>query len=330
MGDLLTDVVARLADFGVDAEVRTTPSRSPEVEGVRVRLSRGTSRQEYTLLPRHAATLSDLGVANHNLPTIATATFLSPRSADSFRRAGVQYVDAVGNAWVEFGDVLIDVRGRRPSQDLGPRPRRTAGNLFSTARAKVAFTLLAWPALWEAPQRELARAAGVSLGQANNALALFRESGFGPGASGQRATLLDLWTAAFPSGLAQKLALATYRGSVDSVEKVHAEEAVFVSGEAAAGALLRPASLTIYVEQFDPRLPIVNRWRSDGPPNIVVRRKFWTTPDSETHDYDGPLTGVRNAPWPLVYADLLAGDDPRVRNTAKAWRDRFAGSDEHA
>lgn len=220
--------------------------------------------------------------------------------------------------------MLIDIRGRRPSPDIGRGPRGTAGNLFSTARAQVAFTLLAWPSLWDAPQRDVKRAAGVSLGQANNTLMLFRESGLGPGSGGQRSELLNLWAAAFPSGLAQKLTLATYRGQVGPVEKVHAEDAVFISGEEAAGELLRPASLTIYVEQLDPRLPILNRWRSDGPPNIVVRRKFWTTPETATHDYDGPLTGVRNAPWPLVFADLLASDDPRVRSAAAEWRKRFA------
>lgn len=324
MRDWLANFVTQLADFGVRVELDSDTRRPPKSGSTTVRLARSASRQEYALLLRQRASLIDLGVADDNLPTMVAATFISPRSADSFRRAGIQYVDAAGNAWVEFGDVLIDVRGRRPSPDVRRRPRATAGNLFSTARAQVAFALLAWPSLWDAPQRDLARAAGVSLGQANNALVLFRESGLGPGSSGHRAELLNLWAAAFPSGLAQKLTLVTYRGSVGPVEKVHAEDAVFVSGEAAAGDLLRPASLAIYVEQLDPRLPIVNRWRSDGSPNIVVRRKFWTTPETSTHDYDGPLTGVRNAPWPLVFADLLASDDPRVRSTAAEWRKRFA------
>jgi len=328
MRDLLADVVARLADFGVRSELDDTPS--PHSAFTKMRLARGASAQDYALQVQQRALLKDRGIADGDLPRIVAATFISPRSADAFRRGGIQYVDTAGNAWVEFGDVLIDVRGRRPSPQLEAHPRGSTGNLFSTGRAQVAFALLAWRSLWDAPQRELARVAGVSLGHANDALALFREAGFNPASSGQRADLLYLWAAAFPSGLAQKLTLATYRGAADSLEKVQGEDAVFVSGEAAAGDLLRPATLTIYVEQLDPRLPIVNRWRSDGPPNIVVRRTFWTTPESATYDYDGPLTGVRNTPWPLVYADLLASDDPRTRNAAHQWRDRFAGSDEHA
>ncbi len=323
MADVIEQVAARLDELGIEAEVADTSKPYPPRHTPTIVLRRGRSRQEYALIARRRVSLTDVGTTETDLPIFAATSSIAPKTAESFRRAGVQYTDAAGNAWVRFDDVLIDVRGRRLANDHGPHPR-TTGNLFSTARARVAFALLAWPALWDAPQRELAGAASVSLGQANNALALFRESGFGPAQGGRSAELLNLWAAAFPSGLAQKLIIATYRGSADSVQKVHAEDAAFISGELAVKELLRPASLTIYIEQFDPRLPIVNRWRSDGPPNIVLCHKFWTTPKHASHDYDGPFTGMRNAPWPLVYADLLASDDPRVRAASKEWRRQFA------
>src|SRR5664280_492175 len=126
------------------------------------------------------------------------------------------------------------------------------------------------------------------------------------------------------AGLATKLTLAQYRGESGPVKDVHSDDPVFVSGESAAEDLLRPATLTLYVEELDPRLPVVNKWRSDGPANIVVRRKFWQAPN----DNDGALAGVRPTPWPLVYADLVTSDDPRVRTVARQWRDRFAGHDQ--
>ena len=97
-----------------------------------------------------------------------------------------------------------------------------------------------------------------------------------------------------------------------------------VSGEGAAADLVRPTALTIYVAELDPMLPVKNRWRSDGDANITVRSKFWTTPPDEAHDYDGPLAGLRNAPAVLVYADLMASDNPRVRSVAPEWRSRIA------
>ena len=203
---------------------------------------------------------------------------------------------------------------------------RAGVHLFSAARAQVGFALLQWPELWKGTQREAAGAAGVSLGQANSTLSMLREAGFGPGGHRTAPELLDLWTAAFPSGLARKLVLAHYNGPVERLAKVDAENPDFlagadVSGEAAAADFVRPTSLTIYVEHLDPQMAIKNRWRADGVANITVRRKFWRTPAGEP-DYDAPLTGLREAPDVLVYADLAASEDPRVRTAARDWRQR--------
>lgn len=136
--------------------------------------------------------------------------------------------------------------------------------------------------------------------------------------------LLDLWAAAFPAGLAHRLTLATYRGEIGQAT-VDADGPVFLSGEAAVTDLLKPTSLTIYVVDLDPRLPVVNRWRSDGEPNIIVRRKFWNAPGVD----ENVPAGAEAAPWPLVYADLFASDDPRVRSAAKQWRDRHTRPEQH-
>ncbi|GAB3655577.1 type IV toxin-antitoxin system AbiEi family antitoxin [Actinocorallia lasiicapitis] len=326
MRDPLAGFDSALGAFGVAVSTGSGLQAVPYAQAVAVRLERGTSSQSYALLYGPEVRLADAGrFHGHDLPSLIFTTFLSPRSAEALRRIGVQYVDTAGNAWVEFGDVLIDIRGRSRPPAAAPPKRSTAGNLFSAGRAQVVFALLAWPQLWDASQRELAGAAGVSLGQVHNARALLAEAGYGKELSAQTA-LLDLWAGTFPTGLAKKLALATYRGDVAEVRKAAPEDAVFVSGESAATDLLRPATLTLYVEELDPRLPIVNKWRSDGPGNILVRHKFWHAPD----DSDAPSAGLRIAPWPLVYADLAVSDNPRVRSVAKEWRQRFAGPDQHA
>jgi len=323
MDELLARFAARLSDLGVTAGVGSALPAGPGAQATTVRLTRGTSTRAYRLLYGPVVSLADAGLASGvEPPTLVFTSFMTPRSAAAFRRAEVQYLDLVGNAWVQFDGVLLDVRGRPRPDDLPVPAHKPAGNLFSTARAQVAFALLAWPALWEATRRDLAHAAGVSLGQAHNALALLTEAGYRRDpARPEQTELLDLWAAAFPTGLATKLTLAQYRGQIGPAGDVQSNDPVFVSGESAAEELLRPASLTLYVQELDPRLPVVNKWRSDGPANIVVRRKFWHAPN----DSDGALAGVRPAPWPLVYADLVTSDDPRVRSVARQWRDHFAG-----
>lgn len=316
MSDRLSWPESRLDELGI----RATFLSSPRPRGAEIRLARGASAQQYSLLEGPAISAADIARASTaDLPVLVLTTYAAPRTIDMFRRVGVQYLDAAGNAWIAFGDVLVDVRGRpRPDHAI---PKRAASNLFSSGRAQVVCALLAWPHLWFASRRDVARAAGVSTGQAHNALALLAEAGYDSVEVGPRQTsLLDLWAAAFPTGLAQSLTLASFHGGIDEIKVAKPGDIAFVSGEVAVNDVLRPATLTLYVDELDPRLPVVNRWRADGKPNIVVRRAFWHAPDeNELAD------GLNIAPWPLVYADLLSGDDPRVRAAATQWRDRHAG-----
>jgi hypothetical protein len=191
----------------------------------------------------------------------------------------------------------------------------------------VVLVLLAWPQFADANVRDIAKASGVSLGQAHDTLAMLNESGYLPHGSGtlyRRRELLEHWTAAYPTGLGPQLALASFGGEPHDVRKVNADDPVFTSGESAATDLVGPETVTIYVKSLDPRLPIVNRWRADREPNIFVRKKFWSSPYND----DGPLVGFRPAPWPLVYADLMASGEPRQREVAREWRDRHLGPNE--
>jgi hypothetical protein len=137
--------------------------------------------------------------------------------------------------------------------------------------------------------------------------------------------LLDYWTAAYSSGLARRLALAQFHGDPNRpVTQPDTDQPLFFSGESAEGTeIARPATLTIYLASLDPRLAVANRWSSspERVANVFVRRKFWTTP----RPGDGSRSAAaRNAPWPLVYADLMTAGDARLREVAGAWRARCA------
>jgi hypothetical protein len=312
-----------LDDYEVAVEVGPASAVEPGMHRAMIHLSRGSSAQDYELLVGPELRFADVSRAvTPFVPVLVFTTFISTRTADPFRRADVQYLDTAGNAWIRFGDVLVDVRGRPRPDRTDQAPTQAAGNLFSAGRAQVAFALLAWPQLWHAPRRDLAHAAQVSVGQAHNTLSLLAAAGYtGEHKRLGQPGLLDLWAAAFATGLAKRLALAAWRGDIKNPRKVNLDDPMFLSGESAVTDLLRPATLTLYGDDLDPRLPVVNKWRTDGPANIFLRRKFWRAPDNS----DAPLTGWRLAPWPLVYADLLTSDDPRVRSVAADWKDRFAG-----
>jgi hypothetical protein len=135
-----------------------------------------------------------------------------------------------------------------------------------------------------------------------------------------------LWTAAYPTGLGHRLEVARFHG--DPTRPVVWEHPVYLSGETAAGIeIARPSTLTVYLDQADPRLAIENRWsrNPDRISNIFVRHKFWTSPRPAEED---PMMRTQNAPWPLVYADLMATGDARLGEVVRTWRDRRARFDQ--
>lgn len=83
---------------------------------------------------------------------------------------------------------------------------------------------------------------------------------------------------------------------------------MFLGGENAVPDLLRPERLTVYVDDLDPMLPVGNRWRSDGLPNITVRRAFWHSPGGP--EKSGGSEDLPAAPWPMVYADPNGHERP--------------------
>ncbi|GIF19151.1 hypothetical protein BJ973_006199 [Actinoplanes tereljensis] len=312
---VLGAIQTRLLEFGIEVE------RDDEI----VTLSHGSARAEYAVEVKEPMTLSSLahrGSSTPSYPLLIAGRHISRRSAAAFREAGVQFVDTLGNAFITFGPVHIEVQGRTGPTD-GPTTVSTSGrpsNLFSSGRSQVILALLTWPELVGGKVREIAKAAGISVGQAHDALGRLADTGYLAPPSNRltRADeLLDYWTAAYPAGLGRRLDLAHYHG--DPTKPVTSEAPTYLSGESAVGVdIRRPATLTVYVDSADPRLAILNRWSTspDRKPNVFVRQKFWTSPR--------PDEDQKNAPWPLVYADLAATADPRLAEVAKTWRVRRA------
>lgn len=289
-------------------------------------LRRRAARRSYWLSYQPDMTLTELSRLRRwagDRPLLVLGERISERSASALREADIQYLDSAGNAYIAFEDVLIDIRGRRSALPrLRPASSARSVNLFSPRRARVVFALVTWPHLVRASIRELATVAGVSPGLAHDCLDLLARNGYLGSGHGRELRdgedLLDHWTAAYPSGLAPTLGLGEFSGDIDQVRA--AGRPIFVSGESAVPRMIRPVSLTIYVEDWDPMLAVLNRWRSDDRPNIMVRQKFWNAPEAPRERSDGTLL----VPWTLAYADLMATGESRQREAARQLRDDLA------
>ncbi|WP_157224980.1 type IV toxin-antitoxin system AbiEi family antitoxin [Nocardia thailandica] len=250
-------------------------------------------------------------------PILVAGPRIGSRTAAALRQAQIDFIDTAGNAHLDFGPVLIDIRGR-DNPALVPNHRSPESNLFSAKRMQVVFALLTWPGLVEQPVRTVAHVAGTSVGIAQSALEGMRQFDYliGP-ALRRRDELVDLWSAAYRSTLMPKVRQASYQGDVSQWSP---PLGYLVSGESAVNTIRHPQTLAVYVKNFDPIEAVHSRWRRTDHANIEVRHKFWNEPPwSEPRDPTGAFTESA-APPLLVYADLLASKEPRQAEVAHALR----------
>lgn len=249
------------------------------------------------------------------------------RTADTIRDTGVWYIDSAGNAYLRDRDLIIDVRGRRPTAepssmaapDAIEAPANT--NLFSTVRSQIICAILTRPDLLNQPYRVLAEHSGASLGAAKATVDLLVDSGFverfgRKAALARGPELLDSWAQAYPNGLGRSIEMMRF--DADPTDW-HAPDSLIwaVSGEQAAPEIIRnPQTLMLYVKTPGRGMPtdliVTNRWRRSPTGSIHVARMFWT----DLPGFQGPNT----APAPLVFADLLASREARQIETANDLR----------
>ena len=245
--------------------------------------------------------------------------------AQLMREEKIWFVDAAGNAYLEIPNkLLIYVTGNRLH-----RVATLKGQYFTETGAKVLLYLLKHGPDIEATYRGLSAATSVSLDKISKLLNELKDDativGLQQGCYQVRdpRRLLDMWVEAFVAKLHPKIVLGHYRSPYDKdvaalLEAGLQDDAlgnVVVGGEYAADLLtgyLRASSVTLYVplgeiDSVQQNLKLAPS--KEGP--IEVCTAF--TPEigelSKKH-------GFVLADPVLVYAELLATDDPRCGETA--------------
>ncbi len=319
-----------LAEYGV--ELRGDISHLTQLQPAPIALDAGGRRIEISALYLSRMSATEALRAAHEVPSDAPLLVIGPRihesSAATLRARDIWYVDGAGNAYLRHDGLVVDVRGRR-GESAETKDRHSdsgASNPFTPKRAQVGLALLSSPSLADAPFREIAERSGVSVGMAKGTLDTLRVAGFieqlGPRRRLIREQeLLNLWTSAYPGGLARASTLLTAYGDVHNWSPPHGIDFAISGEQALRGTIKNAETLTLYVHSYiqenghrrPPReLMIENRWHRDDHGNIVIRELFW-------RDLPG-IGGVGTAPPALVYADLLASQEPRQAEVARAMR----------
>lgn len=244
--------------------------------------------------------------------------YVTPEAAIRLQNSGVQFIDTVGNAFVNQPPLFIYVKGNKPTKEEIILP---AGRLFKGVGLKIAYLLLCRPELAGRPYRELAEMTDVALGTVNGTMAELIQKGFildmGEKKGKKlldRKTLLERWVTGYPDYLKPKLMLGRFRRDGDWWKDAQLDPTLAQwGGEVAAAKLtgyLKPGTVTLYADKNRlTDLVITNRLKKDPQGNIEILERFWPP---------GNGLGEGDTVHPiLIYADLAVIGEQRTMEIAR-------------
>ena len=281
---------------------------------------------------------ANLEVLIHRLTKLPTgamlvADYVNPNMADRLKAANIQFIDALGNAYVNTPPTYFFIKGHKPTE----RAAKTATNrAFDTTGLKVVFAFLCNPHLVNSPYRDIAHIAGVALGTVGWVVAGLKDAGFliDRGTKrGRRLTnlqkLLDRWAEAYPEKLKPKLTVGEFVAKDPNwwkaldIEKYSA----YWGGEVAAAIYtdyLQPQIATVYLPKnvgnklfADAQLRKLIERTGNEAGLVEIYRPFWPRQQLEKPELPNDTLRPGLVHPVLAYADLLTTGDTRNLETAE-------------
>ena len=232
---------------------------------------------------------------------------------------GIAYLEANGNIFIQQGNIWLWIDANKPLKTQARKSNRA----FTKTGLKVLFQLLLDKELINEPQREIARKAGVALGNIPRVINGLLEKGYlirkdkNNFSFTDRKALLEKWMVAYEDTLRPSLMLGRYRWEPKGERNPEAWKQMSIDcgqtqwgGEAAGDLLtqhLRPEVLALYTSESRKALMTKYRLVPDEQGAIQVFRRFW--------EPEGPAQAT--VPPLLVYVDLMNTHDKRCQETAE-------------
>lgn len=261
---------------------------------------------------------------------LQVSKYVNNEAATRLHTAGIQFIDTVGNAYLNQPPLYIYVKGNKPEKEETTLPD---GRLFKGVGLKIAYLLLCKPELADKPYRDLARFTNVALGTVNITMAELIRKGYilDMGKKGKqllnRKALFERWVTAYADYLKPKLLLGRFRGEGDWWKNVHLDPAIAQwGGEVAAAKLtkyLKPGTVTIFTDKNRiTELIVANNLKKDPSGTVEIFERFWPHHIFEEGETVNPI---------LIYANLVALGEQRTMETARLiyeqHLDKYLGQD---
>lgn len=265
---------------------------------------------------------------------ILVADYVNPNMAEELKNQQVQFIDTVGNAFIDQPGMYVYVKGNKEQKNQFRPTKDGVQRAFEPKGLIVVYAFLCHAHLTNAPYREIAERAGVAVGTVGWVINALKAGNFirDAGRQGGRQlinfrALLNRWVTAWPEKLKPKLLVGEFEA-----ENPYWWEQIDIAkyngywgGEIAAAKYtnyLKPEEATVYIPQHarnkfltDMRLRKPNDWRGAEGARVNVYKPFW--PQVEGYLENEYWEGEGLVHPILAYADLIATGDVRNLEVAK-------------
>lgn len=235
----------------------------------------------------------------------------------------IEFIDSVGNMYLNSPAAYVLIRGKRP-------PKEDKHNLaaFSVTGLKLVFCILQSPKVLKTTVREMAAAAGISIGSVSRIIQSLDQNVYlqwqrdGSFRIKDYDRLLQRWQIGYAEKLRPKLLLGTYaptgdRRFSDVAEAILAQakqERYLIGGELGgeiATDYLRPTTAALYVPENHRKIATQLRLKPSSNGDITFFKTFGTQMEWKA-DQDTPLVDPL-----LIQAELLLDQSDRLCETAE-------------
>lgn len=330
---LLDQAVEALAGYGIEAgEVILRSEGGADVTFPR--LGRYQAVFQTHLTPKRAGAIAER-LKSQKQPILLIADYITEATAEALRNHQLQFVDTVGNVFLHKSRpwIYIWVQGKKPGRGRRHVPGRAPGPAlaFREKGLRVIFPLLCLgETALNAPYRQIAHWAGVSLGTVANTIDDLTHLGYLRKAHKglileNRDKLIDRWVEEYPVELHPKLNPRRYRLQnlkMNLYKYFITEPGIYMGGEVAAAILteyLIPETAVIYGRpDFKKVIPKTGHIALDEAGSLEVLDCFWNfevEPLIHTHKQLCPAL--------LIYAALMASGEARQMEAAELIRTQY-------
>ena len=267
---------------------------------------------------------------------LLVADYINPMLGERLKAADIQFLDTVGNAYINQQPIYVYIKGNKPQRVLAARERIKTGGAFQPTGMKVVFAFLREEGLVNATYREIADQAEVALGTVGWVIYDLTAHGFlieGLNKNQRKLAefdlLLDQWVEAYPHKLKRKYEMGTFATSnPDWWKTIYAEKFDAEWGGEIAVAkytnYLNPRHGLIYIDRTNmadflqaARLRKVEP-RREQDIEVDLVEPFWKKADKEGKTKHAGLV------HPIIaYADLIETGDTRNLDAANRLREEY-------